>query len=96
MLTVGGIIYNNIQDAIVNSIFNNLDFIREGEKSFDIIVPKLTYREIHALDKALPNQEVSKTGIARYGNLKIPLSPEDVKNYAKIYRYFPTFAEAII
>jgi hypothetical protein len=94
MLTVGGIIYNKEQAVILNKMFSNLDFVRSDEKCFDLVVPKLTYREIHALDKLLPNKKTNKTGIAKTGRKKIPLSEEDIKNYAKIYRYFPTFTEA--
>lgn len=94
MLTVGGIIYNNEQSAKLTKMFSNLDFIRTDESCFDIVVPKLTYREIHALDKLLPNKRTPETGIAKTGRMKIPLSVEDIKNYAKIYRYFPTFTEA--
>lgn len=93
MLTVGGIIYNEKQTDKVNTIFENLDFICTDESCFDIIVPKLTYREILALDKVLPNSEIFKTGIAKNGKIKIPLSKNDVKNYVNIYRYFPNFTE---
>jgi hypothetical protein len=94
MLTVGGIIYNEIQESTVNKMFDNLDFIRHEEESFNIIVPKLTFREMHALNKLLPKNEIIKTGIAKKGKLKLPLSKEDVINYANIYRYFPTFTES--
>lgn len=94
MLTIGGIIYNEKQKKIINGMFKNLNFIRHGEESFDIIVPKLTFREMHALNKLLPKNEIIKTGIAKNKNIIIPLSKEDVRNYANIYRYFPTFTES--
>lgn len=93
MLSVGGIFYTEGQKQQVNTMFKNLDFMRPGVNCFNIIVPKLTYREIHALEKTLPNQKTLKTGIAKNKFEKIPLSKFDVKNYANIYRYFPTFAE---
>lgn len=93
MLTVGGIIFNQKQKSQVDVMFKNLEFIRTGEKCFNIKVPKLTYREIHALDKALPNSRTLSTGVARHNEKVIPLSKDDVRNYASIYRYFPTFAE---
>ena len=93
MLTVGGIVYTKDQKVQISQMFQNLDFIRKGEKCFSIVVPKLTYREIHALDKALPLNK-SKTKIVSTRSLNnIPLSQTDKKNYADIYRYFPTFAE---
>lgn len=93
MLTVGGIIYNQKQEKRIDTMFKNLAFIGTNENCFDIIVPKLTYREIHALDKLLPDEKTRKTGVAKDGDKIIPLSKNDVKNYANIYRYFPTFAE---
>lgn len=94
MLTVGGIIYDDKQADKIKRMFNNLDFISTGEECFEIIVPKLTFREVHALDKLLPNKKTNKTGIAKVGRKKIPLSADDIRNYSKIYRYFPTFTES--
>jgi hypothetical protein len=104
MLTVGGIIYTKDQKTIVGEMFRNLDFIRTGNQCFSIVVPKLTYREILALDEALPAINKNKTGkksgkartTKRSGRIdldKLPLSSIDKKNYERIYRYFPTFAE---
>jgi len=94
MLTVGGIVYTEDQKENVNEMFVHLDFIRDGENCFSISVPKLTYREINALDKVLPHIK-GKENKRRNNDLrKIPLSAIDKKNYANIYRYFPTFAEA--
>lgn len=87
MLTVGGIFYEEKQTDKVEEMFRNLDYIRYGNDCFDIIVPNLTYKEVHALDKLLPlNSPVKIRGM-------IPLSEEDINNYKNIYRYFPSFSE---
>ena len=87
MLTVGGIIFDKKQNSKVEQMnFKNLNFICKDAQCFEIAVPKLTYKEIHALDKCLPN---SKSKAKR-----LPLSIEDIENYSKIYRYFPTFTES--
>lgn len=93
MLTVGGIIFTKNQKEKVNEMFDHLDFIRQGKDCFDIVVPKLTYRELHALDKVLPyiKRKDNKKGNSDLS--RIPLSANDKKNYANIYRYFPTFVE---
>lgn len=93
MLTVGGIIHTKIQKKEVDEMFKHLEFIRSGKKCFNIVVPKLTYREIHALDMLLPPSKNSKQNSNKSKLKKIPLSHIDKKNYADIYRYFPTFAE---
>jgi hypothetical protein len=93
MLTVGGIIFTKNQEDKVGEMFEHLDFIREGDDCFSIVVPKLTYREIHALDKVLPPINGRGAKASESDLNKIPLSAIDKKNYASIYRYFPTFAE---
>lgn len=95
MLTVGGIIYDNSQAKRVREMsFENLEFVRTGRESFNISVPNLTFREIHALDKLLPNKEAIVSGTIKKVGKKLPLEAEDIKNYANIYRYFPAFTEA--
>ncbi|MFB0498123.1 hypothetical protein ABID99_004360 [Mucilaginibacter sp. OAE612] len=87
MLTVGGIIHNSTQMQKINEMnFSNLEFISFDDKCFNIVVPNLTLREVHALDMFLPS--VDKKSI------ELPLFEEDIKNYSKIYRYFPNFTEA--
>ena len=97
MLTVGGIIYKSHEQALVDKMnFGKLDFIRHGEIPFGIEVPKLTYKEISALDSLLPRL-VNKTNnkLRRDKKVIIPHLPEeDIKKYSKIYRHFPNFAEA--
>lgn len=93
MLTVGGIIYTKNQKEKVDEMFEHLDFIRDDDDCFSIVVPKLTYREIHALDKVLPHIRGKEKKKGKSELSKIPQSPIDKKNYASIYRYFPTFAE---
>lgn len=88
MLTVGGVIYEKSKsDMLHRCEFELLDFVRSGEESFSIEVPALTFREIHYLASRLP-----------FENDKIPQVPaipeKDVRRYAQLYRYFPTFAEA--
>lgn len=93
MLTVGGIIFTKEQRKKINEMFVHLDFIRNREACFNISVPKLTYREIHALDKVLPRIKGKQKKNGESNLSKIPLSSQDKKNYENIYRYFPTFAE---
>lgn len=93
MLTVGGIIHTKDQKKKIDEMFENLEFIRNGANCFNIVVPKLTYREIHALDKALPPVKGKVKKDSKSDLSKIPLSKNDKDNYADIYRYFPIFAE---
>ena len=95
MLTVGGIIYSKKDENNISKCsFENLDFIRTERKKYkpyEIIVPKLTFREMRCLDKILP--EKKSTSIKN--NMEITSIPRELrKQYSKIYRYFPNFVEA--
>lgn len=87
MLTVGGLLYARHQlHAVEKCGFRQLPFVRSSKDPYKIEVPKLTYREIRHLDRYLPAED--------HPDICIPVIPdEDVRKYAKIYRYFPIFAE---
>ncbi len=96
MLTVGGILFSDKdKDKVEQMNFENLDFIMTGEKQFEIRVPNLTYREIHALNKHLPdfniNNEAKETALEE---LRGVISDDAIHKYAKIYRYFPNYTES--
>lgn len=98
MLTIGGIIFQENQRQIVETAkFNDLEFYTDSSKSFKIEVPSLTFKEIYTLNELLPNHVDKGTGKidpSMQKKSKLPeLSDDDVKKYAKVYRYFPTFAE---
>jgi hypothetical protein len=99
MLTVGGIIYKKSQLEIVRNMrFSDLEFIRKRDRAFFIKVPLLTYKEIQYLNSHLPGIIEKDTGMINKSfsskmNIKIPI--EDIKNFAKIYRFFPNYTEAI-
>lgn len=89
MLTAGGIIYNEEFENMVNGCgFEKLEFVSLlGDAPYLIEVPSLTYREIQHLDAQLP--------LGGHTNLKAKSIPkEDLERYARVYRYFTTFAEA--
>lgn len=87
MLTVGGILYDDNQSEKIDAMnLRDLDYISDGEDAFSIVVPNLSIREMHALDALLPDKHQEA--------FLLPLSKEDINNYANIYRYFPTFTEA--
>lgn len=89
MLTIGGIIYEEGQEHIVEQCaFKHLNFARSDENAYEIDPPNLSFREIRHIDTFLPNriEEISSHGVPQ----------EDIKKYTEIYRYFPTFSEAEI
>jgi len=86
MLTVGGIIYTNRQKQLLNKChFIEFEFYKPSFEQYSIFVPNLTFREIHHLNKSLPLK----------GSIRKSFIPnKEIEQYAKVYRYFPTFTEA--
>jgi len=88
MLSVGGIIYDK-GDAPKEArcCFEELRFVRTGDKECRIEPPMLTLREVKYLDAQLPCR--------RRMTPKCPgVEREALKRYADVYRYYPNFAEA--
>ncbi|HUM96818.1 MAG TPA: hypothetical protein PK275_03125 [Chitinophagaceae bacterium] len=96
MLTVGGVLFSeNDKEKIERMNFKNLEFIVPDEKYFEIKVPHLTYREIHAIDKHLPNfNNDAEAREKALKELKGVVSDDAIHKYAKIYRYYPNYTEA--
>lgn len=93
MLTVGGIIHSAADATKFKaSGIDTLSCYRPGPKFLRISVPRLTYRERRQLDQALPAKDVDRFAARWKKKLSIPL--EDARNYARFYRYFPTFVDA--
>lgn len=89
MLTTGGLLYKQEhQDTVGKCGFSRLDFVRlSGDEPYLIEVPSLTYREIQYLDAQLPlsdHTELEAKAIPR----------KHLRQYARVYKYFPNFAEA--
>ena len=89
MLTVGWIFFEaGEQHKFDACSFNELNFVRFGEEAYAIEVPCLTMKEMRHLNAQLP-----QGGVAAVTLPGVP--PSDIERYAELYRYFPTFAEAI-
>lgn len=89
ILTVGGIIYEEGQEHVVEQCgFKHLDFVKKADEPYVIEPPNLSFREIRHIDTFLPNKtdEIIPHGVP----------PEDIRKYTEVYRYFPTFSEAEI
>ncbi len=90
MLTIGGIIYSASEKEIYEQCaFCKNEFINPTDRLTMISVPNLTFREIKHLDAQMPIQDPSKVNLPG-------VKTTDIEAYSKIYRFFPTFAEAEI
>lgn len=70
-------------EALERCELNRLDFLPEGKSKVRIEVPKLTLREIRALEQQLPRNETFNHGL-------VPKNDADA--LAQFYRYLPNFA----
>jgi hypothetical protein len=89
IMTIGGIFFETGEQHKFDACsFNELNFVRFGEEAYAIEVPCLTMKEMRHLNAQLP-----QAGAAAVDLPGVP--PSDIEHYAELYRYFPTFAEAI-
>lgn len=89
MMTVGGVfcpLTPHGTSCLVHYGFDKLEFYCPSDSVFRIEVPKLTYRELGTLNQSLPTDDLA--------SIPVFITEEDKSLYSKIYRYFPTFAEA--
>ena len=85
MVTFGGLMVTSADSRRLNrSGLRGLPFYRSGARYYRLEPPKLTVKERHCLEKQLPGTEAKCPGV----------SEDFVKEYARLYRYFPYFVEA--
>lgn len=89
ILTAGGVFFEAREQQKFDACsFDELNFVRLGDEPYAIEVPCLTMKEMRHLNAQLPQ--------AAAAALNLPgVLPSDIERYAELYRYFPTFAEAI-
>jgi hypothetical protein len=88
MLTVGGIFYDDADSEAVNACrFEDIDYVvTESREPYTIDVPSLTLKEARHIDRHLPRRGKAKVR-------GIGVTAGDVEKYAKLYRWYPAFAE---
>jgi hypothetical protein len=88
MVTFGGILLDPADSpAFTDSGLQDLWFIRGGSEALDLIIPKLTFKEMKALDRCMPWNPHSESPPPA-------LPPGAAEQYSKVYRQFPHFVEA--
>lgn len=87
MVTVGGIIYSESESDKFKAcnFASGLKFIKTGSDAYTIDLPRLTFREIRHLDSQLP------VNVSKLKSKGIRMN--ELRKYAKVYRWFPSFAE---
>lgn len=90
MMTVGGLVYENHEQPLVDKCaFDDLVFVRTETEAVNVRAPKFTQKEIRTLNAKLPELLADEA--------TLPGVPQtDVSEYAKIYRYYPSFSEVFL
>ena len=84
MMSTGGLLLSEDDlERMPPTAFNDLKFIRFADTPCNILVPRLTLREVRYLQQRMPHPLT---------NLKTVPS-EDVERYRSVHRYFPSFTE---
>jgi uncharacterized membrane protein len=87
MLTVGWLIFEQHFSEIADQCkFDNNFHVEKSNEAYEIKVPNLTIKEIQHLDGQMPASNCDDLN-----RICIPL--KDVKSYAELYKYFPSFVE---
>lgn len=88
MITVGGVISDDQNETTIQQCqFESLDFVSTDDTPYKIEIPVLTPLEQRYLDKKLPQ------GAIEEAREKVGLTEVEIQNYARVYRYCPTFVE---
>ena len=92
MLTVGGMITDERDAAALAAceLSKKFDYVT-GEEQRSINVPPLTFREKMALDQLLPS--AGPPTEVEVGSLGFTLKPQQVADYHRFYRHYPTYGE---
>ncbi len=86
MLTVGGILFDEGQRGLFEQCeFGRLPFYTPSEDPFQVLIPRLTLKEIRSLEEQMPLAEGEAPELG-----EIP--DTEAQKYISIYRYFPNFA----
>jgi hypothetical protein len=85
MTTIGGVFVDEGQEPIYNSCdFERLAFFRGGLDALRLEVPKLTPKEMREIERVLPHEDLETLQIDH-------LPASDVRAFASLYRYLPSF-----
>lgn len=90
MLTIGWLIFEQSYSNLAEQCKFNKNFnATESDEPYEINVPNLTWKEIQHLDSQMPTDNCDAVQ-----RMRIPL--KDIKSYAELYKYFPSFMEMLM
>jgi len=98
MLTLGGFLFkeDEAEDHLNKMCTRSLPYYKNDAEPFKIQCPMLSLKEIQALNSHLPCI-VHNDGKLEDDFLdKFPLNNSDIRKYAALYRYYPSYVETLL
>ncbi len=96
MNTLGWIFFNENEKNKITSIVDiDMPFLRFDEDPFNISIPKLTFKEIKAIESLFPNISLCKKHFEK-NNQGGFLAHTAISSHFEIYKYFSPFAETYL
>ena len=98
MLTLGGFLFkeNEMEDHLTKMCIRNLPYYKNDVDSFKIQCPVLSLKEIQALNSHLPCVERDNGKLEDDFLNEFPLNNSDIRKYAALYRYYPSYVETLL
>ena len=98
MLTLGGFLFkeNEMKDHLTKMCIRNLPYYKNDVESFKIQCPVLSLKEIQALNSHLPCIERDNGKLEDDFLNDFPLNNSDIRKYAALYRYYPSYVETLL
>ncbi len=98
MLTLGGFLFkeNEVEDHLSKMSICSLPYYKNDVEPFKIQCPKLSLKEIQALNSHLPCVEGENGKLEDNFLNEFPLNNSDIRKYAALYRYYPSYVETLI
>lgn len=98
MLTLGGFLFKqeDAEDHLERMCTRNLPFYKNDAEVYKIQCPVLSLKEIQALNSHLPCIVHNDGKLEDDFLNKFPLNNSDIRKYAALYRYYPSYVETLL
>lgn len=88
MFTLGGIVdYKNKVFSTADFNLDRFEFIKTADNPYEILVPKLTIREVDYLNQRLPDDPENLIADIKF------IPEAEIRKYSKLYRYLPNYLD---
>lgn len=98
MLTLGGFLFreDEVDEHLDKMCTRNLPYYKNDSEPFKIQCPVLSLKEIQTLNSHLPCIVHDDGKIDDEFLNKFPLNNSDIRKYAALYRYYPSYVETLL